>query len=635
MSWLSPMMAWFALLIPAVVILWFLKLKRQNVEISSTLLWLRVLADKRVNSPFQRLRRSLLLLFQLLVILLLTAALTQPVKRGEQLAGRVHLLLIDTSASMNADAGEGSRLELAKEKCRQRIENMGPEETAVIIAFGLGAKSLTPVTSDRSVLRRALSKIEAGVTETRIGPAMELAMSIAIRQSDAVAVIYSDGCFEPWEGKQIALPVEYEPLGISAENSGIIALAARTEFSKAASLRVFVEVRNLGQTPISGLLSLKLGDTPVRVAESAALSPGKRWPHTFELTGDRGGSGEILEVVWEPDGTDLLEADNRAWIVIEPPTNLHMWQVGPPNFALDDALSVLPHLTVERLDQAEAKDRLERPGTELPDVFLWDRVSPAVLPSNSAHLFLGALPPGIWDPEPQLVERPPIVSWDREHPLNRFIRYSFLDGAIPEAWVLPQVPLSRSLLDSRGGGLIRTFRQDSAEGIVVAFNVTETRWPLQPSFPFFLQAAIETLGRPIQTAQSVKPESLISFEGEPGVSKYTMTNPSGVSIEVPSGADGWFRSTSTDELGLYRITWKDPITTSESGDVTERARVVPVSLLSLRESTIEPKAVVEIAGSSVTEESVNRSLIQKDYWPWLLAIGIFFFLGEWYLYHRR
>ncbi len=635
MSWLSPMMAWFALLIPAVVILWFLKLKRQSVEVSSTLLWLRVLADKRVNSPFQRLRRSLLLLLQILVILLLTAALTQPVQRGEQLAGRVHLLLIDHSASMNADAGQGSRLDLAKEKCRKRIENMGPEESAVIISFGMGAKSLTPVTADRSVLQRALSKLDAGVTETRIGPAMELAMSIAIRQSDAVAVIYSDGCFEPWEGKQIALPVEYEPLGSSTENSAITALAARTEYSAAASLRIFVEVRNLGKAPISGLLSLKLGDTPVRVAESTALLPGERWPHTFELTGDRGGSGEILEVVWEPDGVDLLGADNRAWIVIEPLTDLHLWKVGPPNFALDDALSVLPHLTVERLEVSEVKDRLERPGTELPDVFLWDRVSPAVLPRNSAHLFLGALPPGIWDPEPQLVDWPPIVSWDREHPLNRFIRYSFLDGAIPKAWVLPQIPLSRALLDTRGGALIRTFRQESTEGIVVAFNISETRWPLQPSFPFFLQAALETLGRPMQTAQSVSPGSLISFEGEPGVSKYTLINPSGVSTEVTAGTDGWFRTTSTDELGLYQITWEDPSGSMESGDPNERERVVPVSLLSLRESTIEPKEAVEIAGSSVTEESANRALIQKDYWPWLLAIGIFIFLGEWYLYHRR
>ena len=64
--------------VPAVVILYFLKLKRKGLVVSSTLLWRRVLEDLRVNAPFQRLKANLLLLLQLLILLALALALSRP-----------------------------------------------------------------------------------------------------------------------------------------------------------------------------------------------------------------------------------------------------------------------------------------------------------------------------------------------------------------------------------------------------------------------------------------------------------------------------------------------------------------------------------------------------------------------------
>src|ERR1041384_3249060 len=90
--------ALFALLIPLIVF-YFLKLKRPRLELPSLALWRQVISDQRVNSPFQKFRRNLLLLLQILLLSLLVLAAMQPYWRGDLADAKYLPILIDTSAS--------------------------------------------------------------------------------------------------------------------------------------------------------------------------------------------------------------------------------------------------------------------------------------------------------------------------------------------------------------------------------------------------------------------------------------------------------------------------------------------------------------------------------------------------------
>src|SRR5215813_11264953 len=126
-TFLNPWMAAAAaaVAIPSLLILYFLKLRRREMPIASTLLWKKAIQDLQVNAPFQKLRKNLLLLLQLLLLALLLLALSRPITFFRPGAGKNTVIIIDRSASMQSkDVDKHSRLDEAKRRAKDLVETM-------------------------------------------------------------------------------------------------------------------------------------------------------------------------------------------------------------------------------------------------------------------------------------------------------------------------------------------------------------------------------------------------------------------------------------------------------------------------------------------------------------------------------
>ena len=290
MSWfpnfLSPLAAILAglITIPALLLLYFLKLKRREMDVASTFLWKKAIQDLQVNAPFQKLRRNLLLLLQLLLLLLLCLALSRPVSNYTPGAGKTSVILIDRSASMAAKDADGrTRLDEAKRRAKELVASMDRNSSASVIAFDDQAETVQAFTTDANAkLRKAIDDIEQTDRPTRLKLAYQLAAAQTafipeqLRPGEAQLPdvwLYSDG--RAADAGEVALRgnLHYDKVGTdTAGNIAIVALSAKRNYERPTEVQVFARLANYGPKPISAQVQMSVTTIdPNGVASEAAV----------------------------------------------------------------------------------------------------------------------------------------------------------------------------------------------------------------------------------------------------------------------------------------------------------------------------------------------------------------------------
>src|SRR5262245_30418369 len=255
MSLLSPLALLGLLFVPAVLAMYLLKLRRDEQVVPSTLLWKRLLTDVEANAPWQKLRRSLLLLLQLLLVALLAILAARPFfERPAGLAGDV-VVVIDTSASMGATDTPPTRLAQAKDKVFEALKELPANGTVSVIAAGRTARVVVNGTTDLGRVRAAIESIEVSPSTGDLGDALNLADALASRAGDADILVATDAALAIKPTLAVNHEVKVIQVGRERKNQAIVALAVRPS-SSGVTKSVFVSVANLDIEPARRQLEL-------------------------------------------------------------------------------------------------------------------------------------------------------------------------------------------------------------------------------------------------------------------------------------------------------------------------------------------------------------------------------------------
>src|SRR5512145_1819666 len=136
MHFLTPLGFFLAALAIPILLLYMLKLRRKQVQVSSTFLWVQLLRDQQANAPWQKLKRNLLLILQLLILASLVIAFARPAIPVPAVASGSVIVLLDASASMNATDVSPSRFEEARKSIDALINGLsgGSSMTLILVA---------------------------------------------------------------------------------------------------------------------------------------------------------------------------------------------------------------------------------------------------------------------------------------------------------------------------------------------------------------------------------------------------------------------------------------------------------------------------------------------------------------------
>ena len=344
---LSNMLSWWqwailAAVPPAIVLLYFLKLKRRPLEVPSTYLWHKSVEDLHVNSIWQRLRNNLLLYLQLAVVLLIVLAVLRPSWQALRLSGSRLVVLIDNSASMQATDIKPSRLEEAKRRVGDLIDQMHSGDSAMLISFSDTARVEQNFTDNRQQLREALAAIKPSQHSTNLSEALKLAAGLVnpgqanenstdIRVAGTKLFIFSDGRFPAVEKFELGdLEPTFVPVGRSdAANVGVVAFGVSRAEDRNGKLQAFARLNNSGPAAADVLLKLFVNDQ-VRATDADRLNipPGETRGLAFDLPDFDSG---VLHLKAETG--DQLAVDDEAWTIVNPPRRARVLLITPKKSA--------------------------------------------------------------------------------------------------------------------------------------------------------------------------------------------------------------------------------------------------------------------------------------------------------------
>lgn len=604
---------WWLLLVPLaglLIVLYLLKLRRRDYVVPSVFLWEQALQDLQSNTPFQKLRKNLLLLLQLLIIIFAIAALSRPTVEWARRGGQSVVLVLDTSASMQSTDVSPSRFAAAKKAAHQAIERLGARDSMMLVSVGGTTQALTPFTNEKRTLHDAVDRVTPTDTRADMQGALLLAAGLVSdkkgREKPGIEII-SDGAVPPLQQPEgMDLPIHFIKVGKRSENVGIIVMDVRRRLS-GNGFEGLVVFKNFGKTSRTFSLELSLNGKLWDAREISLRAGEQRTEALQDLPTD----GSILDA--KIDLQDDLLVDNEARLVLPRLDPVPLVLVTPGNVFLQTALNLDPTVTVTERTSLPAE---VPPGTLL----VVDCVPLPKVPAGVSTLLIGSVGSAVPGTVRETVNLPSVADWDRRHPLLDHIDLTGLQ--LTSAAVLNPEHNAQVLIESDKGPVAVSVEQPGQRIVYLGWDLHRSDFPLRSSFPIFIANCLDWLTGQRQRAQLVNLHTgqIIQVPLNPGTTKATLTAPDGRARQLDVD-DALLTLNQLTRAGVYKL---------QAGKVNRR---YAVNLLDATESDLTPHDLKSQQGDQRIARGPIRT--QREFWRGILLLVLVLMCVEWWVFHRR
>lgn len=593
--------------VATVVFLYWLKPPPQRVVVPSTMLWDRLLKEKKRNTLLDRLRWWISLMIALTIGLSVAAGIGRPELSFLGRDVRNITVVIDNSATMATRTADGfTRWQHAVAHAGQ-VLRQGSASGRFLI---LDTSGQAPPGGEPGDRRSAL-EVLAGLTVS-LGGEPEFP---DLPEGESEVFFISDGVQVDDAPPEATLISVFEP----AHNVGITAFQVEALPSEPTRYQAFVQVKNASS--VAKQITLRLsGSNEGGIRDTLTLQAGETRGRSIDLGSFE--RGPVRAVVTAD--SDAFSADDYAYGFLPIRTQTRVLLLTRGNVYLENVLAGEPRLSLDVVhpDQYD-------PQTSA-DVYIFDRFAPPEPPDGPALLFL---PPDVeWLSRTlAIVEAPEVSGWNPAHPVLRFVALE--DLRIDRAARIAMPAQGGSTATSSDG---EVGREPAAEVVVgnrslplvlvseqpermvrVSFALEDSNFPLHPGFPIFLS---NTLGWLMD-----EQVALVRAPGriEVPLAMATVTDLEGSDVVAWQLSD---RTVFTaDQPGLYTVTRGD-----------RRLRVA-VNLASVARTSVNDSRLAsdEIAVAASTVLVNAEPGPREELWIFLLLLALLLVIAEWVTYHRR
>jgi Ca-activated chloride channel homolog len=616
MQFLTPFgFALSALAIP-IILLYMLKLRRKQTQVSSTMLWEKLLREKQANAPWQKLKRNLLLFLQLLILAALVIALARPALQTKVVASGLVIVMLDASASMNAVDVTPSRFEEARKSVQTLINGLSSDSSMTLILAAKTPQTLIASETDKSLLKAALSKAQVSQGSADWSAAFALAAGTTRNSVASTVVIVSDGGLPESGLPSLPGEVRYVPIGQADDNLAISALALRASKGKP---QLFTEVTNYSDVDRKVLLSLYLGDElfdarqldiPANSQKSVSL---ENLPIATAIY-----KAHISDPVEVNVPLDSLALDDTAFAIYQSSASRRALLVSKGNLFLEQLLASLPGIQPFRALPA-ADGSLQIPNEPF-DLYIFDGFIPEKLP-NSNLLFINATTNPFFEVGETIKEIKNIQV--NKNTLTRYVDWKTVHVLQAHKVTVPN--WMNVLIESDSNPLVIAGETNGQRIAALTFDLRESDLPLQIAYPILFSNLINYLAPPsaFDSSKSLQAGESLSLIPPTDAEQVVIASPSNRVFTLGTGQTLF---SETNELGYYAVNFVSKEST--------KAEYFAVNLFNRSESDLQPRETLQIGSASVTP-TLSQQVGLQELWKWLAGFALLILMIEWQVFHRK